>query len=72
MKSLTFGETGSCPAKRCKFNGPAALEGVGRPRLCVPQPSRSLLPMRVIRVTPRAPLPPSVWLSLRYVGLPGC
>jgi hypothetical protein len=39
----------------------------------VPQPSRSLLPLRVIRATPCAPLPPQrvSRLPLRYVGRPG-
>ena len=39
----------------------------------MPQPSRSLLPLRVIRATPCAPLPPQrvSRLPLRYVGRPG-
>ncbi len=39
----------------------------------MPQPSRSLLPLRVIRATPCAPSPPQrvSRLPLRYVGRPG-
>jgi hypothetical protein len=66
--------TASVPHKWCKeSSGAQAAPEEGRPPAPVPQPSRSLLPLRVIRATPCAPLPPQrvSRLPLRYVGRPG-